>query len=330
MVLDGLEHDYDSDGLSDYEELYLTKSSLALIDTDDDGLNDSTEAALWAFLGFDPGSDIDQDGSTNLFDQDSDNDLLPDYNETYITGSNPGLFDTDYDLLDDYYEWTHGYNLTNPDMDSDGSLDGLEELYYLSDPQNGDEDSDFIPDGQLRDYDNDTLSDWDEMYTYFTDQTLADTDGDRVPDNIEIDTGFNPLDDTDYPRPEINTYSEPYTVEIGVTSTLIIATINSPVALQSVIIYWVFDNNGTIFSKSMTFSTGSWTASIILPAFWNTVYYWIEATDIYNHTDVTSGNTISSIPAVNEFPSLIFSFLIFAFFALVTIYIRTRKKKRLI
>ena len=332
LVLDGLEHDYDNDGLTDYEELYLTKSSLALIDTDDDGLNDSTEAALWAFLGFDPGSDIDGDGSTNLFDQDSDNDLLPDYNETYITFSNPGLFDTDYDLLDDYYEWTHGYNLTNPDMDADGSLDGLEELYYLSDPQNGDEDSDFIPDGQLRDYDNDTISDWDELYTYFTDQTSADTDGDVVPDNVEIDTGFDPLDDNDYPEPVITSYNYPSEVEIGETSVIITTDIYYPVTLQSVIIYWEFDSNGTVFNKEMIYSSFAdlWTATISLPTAWTIVYFWIEVIDIYNHTAVTTGNTINSIPAVDEYSSFgfILFILLFSSLAIVTIYQRKRKKTK--
>lgn len=98
--------------------------------------------------------------------------------------------------------------------------------------------------------------------------------------------------------------------------------------VQSVMIYWEFDNNGTIFSNLMTFSSGSWRTNIFLPSSWNTIYFWIEAIDIYNHTDVTAGDTINSVPAVEEFSSLSFVLfiLLFSMFSTISFYWRKRKR----
>ncbi|MHA1405960.1 MAG: hypothetical protein ACTSSG_01080 [Candidatus Heimdallarchaeaceae archaeon] len=326
-ILDGKEHDYDHDGLSDYDEMYTTHSSLALVDSDFDGLNDSYETSLWLLLGFDPGSDIDNDGSPNLLDDDSDNDLLTDYNETYLTYTNPGLYDTDFDLLSDYYEWMNGYNATNPDIDSDGILDGVEILYYYSDPFNGDENSNSILDGKEHDYDNDTLSDWDELYTYHTSQILVDTDADNVPDNVEISLGADPTDSSDFPLPSISSLSYPTSVSIGTSSVEISISILSQVNLQSVLIYWEFDNNGTIFSQTVTLEGTSWVISLNLPSNWNKLSFWFDITDIYNHTFHSTNYTINSYHLVREYVPVQFVSLLLFGFSIVATLIFNRKKR---
>ncbi|MBD3191774.1 MAG: hypothetical protein GF308_14095 [Candidatus Heimdallarchaeota archaeon] len=201
-ILDGKEFDFDSDGLTDYEEMYETGSSFASMDTDQDGINDKDEAAWFESYNVDPASDCDNDSLPNLWDQDADNDNIPDGIEYNQTNTSPCTGDTDKDWLTDYHESFGDHNTTDatdPDSDDDGSLDGLEVLIYQSDPLNDDENTNGSPDGQERDYDNDTLTDYQEFYEYETNQTAADSDGDGFDDQIEIENNSDPNDPTSVP-----------------------------------------------------------------------------------------------------------------------------------
>lgn len=84
--------DTDDDGLSDFEEIFIVGSNpiLADEDSDDDGLPDIMESELF---GSDP----------NLADEDRDGDGIPDAIELQ-NGSDPGKMDTDEDLLSDFVE----------------------------------------------------------------------------------------------------------------------------------------------------------------------------------------------------------------------------------
>lgn len=122
---DPFKNDTDNDGLTDYFELM----KLGLItdvrsgDSDGDGMPDNEE-------------DLDDDGLTNLQEQDygtdplvsdTDKDSLSDGIEVSF-GTNPLLKDTDNDRLDDDSEIRLGTNPLNPDTDGDGILDG-DEVY---------------------------------------------------------------------------------------------------------------------------------------------------------------------------------------------------------
>ena len=122
-------------------------------DSDDDGIVDSLEE----YFG------------TDLFDVDTDDDDISDYQEVYEVGTHPLRWDSDGNGIDDYHE----------DTDGDGIVNGEEVRYNTN--------------ASYDDTDTDDLTDYDEIFVYFTDPTLADTDGDRAPDGWEIAKGYNPL-----------------------------------------------------------------------------------------------------------------------------------------
>jgi hypothetical protein len=98
---------------------------------------------------------------TDAFDPDSDTDLISDYDELFVYGTDPLNDDTDLDGLDDDLEIY--VNLTNPlDTDTDG----------------------------------DGLDDFEEVDSYGTDPLLVDTDGDGFTDEDEI-TSASPSDPLD-------------------------------------------------------------------------------------------------------------------------------------
>lgn len=117
--------DSDSDGLDDYYEVFVTYTSPAMMDTDENGVNDSDE-------------DFDADGLTNIGEythtsdpwlEDTDGDFLKDGEEVNTYGTDPLKMDTDEDGLDDgeeVYLSDLGMLPTNPDSDGDGILDGDE------------------------------------------------------------------------------------------------------------------------------------------------------------------------------------------------------------
>jgi len=184
------------------------------IDSDNDGLSDSQEAAH----GSDPmNSDTDGDGlsdgdevlmyGSSPTSMDTDGDGLPDYNEVTQHGTDPTNPDTDGDGLNDHDETVMGTNPLNPDTDGDGLLDG-QEVQYGSDPLSTDTDMDGLSDGDevnvygssptSMDTDGDMLPDYNEVMQHGTDPTNPDTDGDGISDHNETNYGTSPLNpDTD-------------------------------------------------------------------------------------------------------------------------------------
>ena len=128
--------------------------------------------------------------------KDTDGDQLPDCVEQFI-GTDATLVDSDSDMLDDYYEvFVTGTDPVLPDTDNNGIADG---------------DEDFDTDGLTNyqeyvrgtspwdsDSDSDDLSDGDEVNIYSTNPLEPDTDNDGLSDSDEIALGTNPnLPDTD-------------------------------------------------------------------------------------------------------------------------------------
>jgi hypothetical protein len=139
-----------------------------VVDTDDDGLDDSTEVFI---VGTDPQK------------RDSDQDGIDDGTEVFI-GTNPRSADTDNDGVDDQTEFATGGGdplnpcLPNPcvygstgDPDGDG-LSNAEEAELGTNPDNPDTDGDLV---------NDFL----EARLMFTDPLRVDTDGDGCPDGLD-------------------------------------------------------------------------------------------------------------------------------------------------
>lgn len=116
--------------------------------------------------------------------KDTDGDKIPDCVEQYL-GSDSTLVDTDGDLLDDYYEvFVTGTDPTLIDTDENGITDGdedfdedgltnLQEYELGTEPYNDDTDGDGLNDGE-------------EINTYNTDPLKKDTDDDGLEDGDEI------------------------------------------------------------------------------------------------------------------------------------------------
>ena len=159
-------------------------------DTDGDGLLDGLEDIL----------------GTDINNVDTDGDGLSDYDEYYITRSNPlnmySLFGATID--------------SQVDIDEDG-LTNIEELEYGSNPLHKDTDDDGLSDNEEKDYG--------------TNPNIADTDSDGLADGLEITYGFNPLvSDTDgngvLDGDEIISVSTSYEGE-GVSSPLVAITLKA-------------------------------------------------------------------------------------------------------
>lgn len=121
---DSMELDTDGDGLSDYQELYMTMTDPLLIDTDGDGISDADE-------------DLDGDGlsnkdeliyGTNPLCADTDGDNIIDSDELFKYKSDPLLSDTDGDGLDDYEDVLLGFSPLLQDTDHNGILDPDEKI----------------------------------------------------------------------------------------------------------------------------------------------------------------------------------------------------------
>ncbi|HRT06230.1 MAG TPA: hypothetical protein P5204_11085, partial [Kiritimatiellia bacterium] len=121
-------------------------------DTDGDGLTDETEWAL---------------GSNPML-WDSDFDGLSDYEEVYVRGTSPVLADTDGDGLPDAWEVRYGLNAVSPAGAN----------------------------GAAGDPDLDTLNNLAELAAG-TNPTSADTDGDGMDDAFEVRHGLDPLSAAD-------------------------------------------------------------------------------------------------------------------------------------
>lgn len=166
--------------------------------------------------------DDDNDGLFNIIEEiygtdsenpDTDGDGLTDYEEVYITGTDPLKYDTD----------DNGINDADDDSDNDG-LSNKEEIELGTDPRNADTDGD-------------GLSDYDELNKYNTDLLKADSDGDTLNDGDELAIGLDPnnpetfgVPDAEYKVEQIvaadsealkkvNTDESPYKLSLEVTAS---------------------------------------------------------------------------------------------------------------
>ncbi len=167
------------------------------LDSDNDGLADLMEKAF----------------GTAPENPDTDGDGLTDYEEVYITGTNPLKYDTD----------ENGINDADDDVDGDG-LSNKEEISLGTSPSSADTDED-------------GLSDYDEINIYNTDPLKTDTDGDTLNDGEEISIGLDPnnpetfgVPDAEYKveqtvsadseaMSEINTEESPYELSLEISAT---------------------------------------------------------------------------------------------------------------
>jgi hypothetical protein len=160
---------------------------------------------------------------------DTDLDLLSDYEEVRLTNTDPtrnmthvgvldSLWDSDSDTISNIDELrVYGTSPADPDSDNDDIGDGLE-ISLGTDPLNRDSDSDSIIDGAelfiygtsplTNDTDSDLLSDYDEIFVYGTDTNNADTDLDLLSDYDEIMVHGSDPRDADADRDFVGDYDE--------------------------------------------------------------------------------------------------------------------------
>ena len=116
--------DSDGDGLDDYYEVAVSGTDPTKEDTDSNGILDGDEDydsdGLTTFE--------EKDAGTNPWDDDTDYDNLLDGDEVKQYGTNPLLEDTDEDGLDDESEILLGIDPLNPDTNGNGILDGDEKF----------------------------------------------------------------------------------------------------------------------------------------------------------------------------------------------------------
>ncbi|MCF7864127.1 MAG: hypothetical protein K9L89_05000 [Kiritimatiellales bacterium] len=199
--------DTDGDGYSDNREHYISDTDPQAFNTEDidgDGMHDWYETKLFGGLGQVGTGDFDGDG------------LLNNQEMVYTTSgygapkvtvyTDPSLYDTDGDGMDDGFENAYYWlNPNNPldgtyDRDGDGLPNAVE--YALgTNLSNTDSDGDLMPDGwevsnglnplssgdATTDSDGDQLSNLEEYYSG-TNPQLIDTDADGLSDYDESET----------------------------------------------------------------------------------------------------------------------------------------------
>ena len=167
------------------------------LDNDDDGLADFAEKTL----------------GTDSKNPDTDGDGLTDYEELYITGTDPLKSDTN----------GNGVNDADDDLDGDG-LSNKKEISLGTSPISADTDED-------------GLSDSDEINKHKTDPLKTDSDGDGLNDGEEIAIGLNPnkpetfgMPDSEYKVKQtisadseamsrVNTEESPYELSLEISAT---------------------------------------------------------------------------------------------------------------
>jgi hypothetical protein len=216
------DEDYDMDGFSNIDE-FIYGTDPYYHDTDEDGCPDGWEVGydLDPFDEMDAYSDSDGDGLSNLLE--------------FQNAGNPIVIDTDADGLTDFQEYLLGSFLDNPDTNSDGVSDDLEdpdfddltnfqEFALGTNPLYWDSDKDGCPDGWeldnlldpldfldgLSDSDGDGLVNYLE-YQYFGDPTNIDTDEDGLTDYEEYLIGTL-LDNLDT---DGDSFSDTYEMNFG-------------------------------------------------------------------------------------------------------------------
>lgn len=165
----------------DFEKRYFKVSMI-------DGYGDKIESVPFVVSKKDDGYavdflDSDGDGLADIYEEmigtdknnpDTDDDGLTDYQEVYITDTDPLKYDS----------VTEGVSDADADSDSDG-LSNVKEIELGTNPQKADTD-------------NDGLSDGDEVNNYGTDPLKPDTDDDGLDDGDEIKFSTDPENpDTD-------------------------------------------------------------------------------------------------------------------------------------
>lgn len=170
--------------------------SSKFIDSDEDGLPDFVEKQI----------------GTDINNEDTDSDGLTDYQEYYILGTDPLVYDS----------VTEGVSDADADSDDDG-LSNIKEFELGTKPFNPDTD-------------NDGLTDGDEVNIYGTDPLKYDTDDDGISDGDEVALGTDPLipttdgiadtertfvqtiDADDEILEDINTEYNPYDLSLEITA----------------------------------------------------------------------------------------------------------------
>ena len=135
-LTDNPTNDFDGDGLTDLDEVYIHGTDPLLADTDGDSMWDGWELAYTnacdPLYGGDGTNDFEPDGlnnsnefvhGTNPESDDTDGDGLHDQAEVDIHGTKPDIADTDGDGLNDGDEVNiHFPGITGPGQDMDGDL----------------------------------------------------------------------------------------------------------------------------------------------------------------------------------------------------------------
>lgn len=168
-----------------------TGYSVDFLDSDEDGLPDIFELQL----------------GTNVNEPDSDGDSLTDYQEVYITGTDPIVYDS----------VTSGVSDADADSDGDG-LSNAQEIELGTNPQ-------------LSDTDDDGLSDYDEIYVYETDPLNPDSDSDGLQDGDEPHIGLDPTNPETFGTPDAE-YKVAQTVQADSKTLSYINTTENPYSLS--------------------------------------------------------------------------------------------------
>ncbi len=257
--------DTDADDLDDYEEIFgvyaptnpaanATGYILGLNplnpDTDGDIAWDGWEV-YWGYNPLVNDAALDDDSDllnttmeflyhTNPYDPDTDDDGIIDGDEVFTYGTDPTKWDTDGDLIDDYFEVNNGLDPLDAadgqeDRDSDG-LTNYEEYFWGTDLDDPDTDGDLLPDWWEVYYNTDPLDPEDadddndndgltnaEEYALGTYPNDPDSDDDGFIDSVEVDAGTDPLDPEDHPERESYTES----AGVGIIATLLLISLGS-------------------------------------------------------------------------------------------------------
>ena len=181
------ESDQDGDGLSDWDEFHLYRTSPISTDSDGDGISDDQEVEIYGSDPLTVDLDVDGDGAYWFEDcDDNDSSFAPGVPEILDGMDN----DCDEESDEDFF-WI--------DSDGDGITDYSEFHYFSTDPGDGDTDGDGIPDGtELNEMLSDPLvadpdADLDGWYHF---QDCDDDDFERAPERPEeLDGKDNDCDD---------------------------------------------------------------------------------------------------------------------------------------
>lgn len=132
------------------------------LDSDEDGLPDIYEISI----------------GTDINDPDSDKDDLTDFQEVFVTQTDPTIYDSVVEGVSD----------SEADCDEDG-LSNAEEIERGTNPLSADTD-------------DDKLSDYDEIYVYGTDPLVPDTDEDGIEDGAEPKIRLDPTNPETFGVPD--------------------------------------------------------------------------------------------------------------------------------